>query len=355
MQNSFNDFALKNNELQTNKDRWTGIVKESAAAPAPAPAPAKPAPAAAPAPAPAPAGQSEDKAAAKEAQKEAAKATAAELARSMAAYAPKAEGTSHRCSRKPRELSSALNLGRARPDPARPFLSAKAISYDKSTPLHSRPACGNGSETRKTAFGGMMATGLLALLDDVAAIAKVAASSLDDVVVSGDESRHQGGRIVIDDAAVTPRYVVGFASNRELPIIGKIALGSLKNKLLFLLPAALLLSFLAPWAITPLLMAGGLFLCFEGFEKLHHALKPHDEAHADAAGKEPPLDARALEDEKVSGAIRTDIITLGGDHGDHARNRERCQLRDQGGGAWRGRHRHHDCSLRRCRTHREGG
>ena len=104
-----------------------------------------------------------------------------------------------------------------------------------------------------------MSGGLLALLDDVAAIAKVAAASLDDVATQASQAGAKAAGIVIDDAAVTPRYVVGFAADRELPIIGKIAWGSIKNKLVILLPGALALSFFAPWAITPLLMAGGLF------------------------------------------------------------------------------------------------
>jgi uncharacterized protein len=152
-----------------------------------------------------------------------------------------------------------------------------------------------------------MSGGLLALLDDVAAIAKVAAASVDDVAAQATQAGAKAAGIVIDDAAVTPRYVVGFAADRELPIVGKIALGSLKNKLLFLLPGALALNFLAPWAITPLLMAGGAYLCFEGYEKalemagLHHGPEAGDAGQAAA-------DAQALEDEKVAGAIRTDVI-----------------------------------------------
>jgi uncharacterized protein len=168
-----------------------------------------------------------------------------------------------------------------------------------------------------------MSAGLFALLDDIAAIAKVAAASLDDTAAKAvTVSKHAAG-IVIDDTAVTPRYVVGFAAKRELPIIGRIAWGSLKNKLLYLLPAALVLTAVAPWAITPLLMAGGAFLCFEGYEKLHHLLqRAHGAAdepgHAPAAneGGMPPAsappasaqDAKALEDAKVAGAIRTDFI-----------------------------------------------
>lgn len=153
-----------------------------------------------------------------------------------------------------------------------------------------------------------MSGGLLALLDDVAAIAKVAASSLDDIAAQTVKAGSKAAGIVIDDAAVTPRYVVGFASDRELPIIGKIAWGSIKNKLLILLPGALALSFFAPWAITPLLMAGGLFLCFEGYEKLHALISPHAEADDPAPALDESLDAKALEDQKVASAIRTDMI-----------------------------------------------
>ena len=146
-----------------------------------------------------------------------------------------------------------------------------------------------------------MSSGLLALLDDVAAIAKVAAASVDDVAVLSGRAGVKAAGIVIDDAAVTPRYVVGFGPSRELPIIGHIALGSLKNKLLFLLPAALALSALAPWAITPLLMLGGLYLCFEGAEKLLH--RGHQEHAVEAVGT-----PEALEETRVRGAIRTDFI-----------------------------------------------
>ena len=151
-----------------------------------------------------------------------------------------------------------------------------------------------------------MASGLLALLDDVVALAKVAAASLDDAATHTIKASAKAVGVVIDDAAVTPRYVVGFAADRELPIIGRIARGSLKNKILFLLPAALLLSAFAPWAIMPLLMIGGVFLCFEGYEKVHQMMTPHD-AHANAAHA-PAVDARALEEETVAGAIRTDFI-----------------------------------------------
>ncbi|KFI31684.1 ABC transporter [Haematobacter massiliensis] len=153
-------------------------------------------------------------------------------------------------------------------------------------------------------------SGLLALLDDVAAIAKVAAASLDDVTGQAAKAGAKAAGAVIDDAAVTPKYLQGFAPRRELPIVGKIALGSLVNKLVILLPLALLLSTFAPWAITPLLMIGGAYLCFEGAEKVHHWLFPskdHGEAAAVAvvAGEDG---ARMLEEARVKGAIKTDFI-----------------------------------------------
>jgi predicted DNA repair protein MutK len=153
-----------------------------------------------------------------------------------------------------------------------------------------------------------VATGFLALLDDVAGIAKIAAASLDDVTAHAAKAGAKAAGVVIDDAAVTPRYVVGFAASRELPIIGRIAVGSLKNKLLYLLPAALALSLLAPWAITPLLMIGGAYLCYEGTEKVYEALFPHQAHHHEAAIGAAGADPRAFEDEKVRGAIRTVFI-----------------------------------------------
>ena len=151
-----------------------------------------------------------------------------------------------------------------------------------------------------------MSTGLIALLDDVAALAKVAAASLDDVAGQAAKAGAKAAGVVIDDAAVTPRYVVGFAAARELPIVRRIAVGSLKNKLLILLPAALALSLLLPAAITPLLMLGGAFLCYEGAEKLHEKLFPH--AAPVATADATPQDPQALEDAKVRGAIQTDFI-----------------------------------------------
>jgi predicted DNA repair protein MutK len=134
----------------------------------------------------------------------------------------------------------------------------------------------------------------------------VAAASLDDVGAAAAKAGAKAAGVVIDDAAVTPRYVVGFAAARELPIVWAIALGSLKNKLLFLLPAALALSFFAPWAITPLLMLGGAYLCFEGTEKVIEAIWPHG-AHAEA-GPAAVEDAAAFEQRKIASAIKTDFI-----------------------------------------------
>jgi hypothetical protein len=153
-----------------------------------------------------------------------------------------------------------------------------------------------------------VSVGLIALLDDIAAIAKVAAASLDDVAAQAAKAGAKAAGVVIDDAAVTPRYVVGFAAKREIPIVARIAAGSLRNKLLFLLPAALALSLLAPWLITPLLMLGGAYLCFEGAEKIAEKLFPHAAHAAEEAAGASGADPVALENEKVAGAIRTDFI-----------------------------------------------
>lgn len=153
-----------------------------------------------------------------------------------------------------------------------------------------------------------MSIGLIALLDDIAGLAKVAAASIDDIAGQAAKAGVKAAGVVIDDAAVTPRYVTGFAAERELPIVGKIALGSLKNKMLFLLPAALALGFLAPWLITPLLMLGGAYLAYEGAEKVYEKVFPHA-AHEHEAHLEPlALSPQTLEDQKVAGAIKTDFI-----------------------------------------------
>jgi predicted DNA repair protein MutK len=150
-----------------------------------------------------------------------------------------------------------------------------------------------------------MASGLAALLDDVAALARLAAASLDDVAAASAKASAKAAGVVVDDTAVTPTYVTGFSPERELPMIGRIALGSLRNKLLILLPAALLLSAFLPWAILPLLMLGGAFLCFEGAEKILETLRG---GHHGGAADEAEGDPAHLEASKVKGAIRTDLI-----------------------------------------------
>ena len=149
-------------------------------------------------------------------------------------------------------------------------------------------------------------SGLLALLDDVAAIAKVAAASVDDVIGQASKAGAKAAGAVIDDAAVTPKYVHGFSADREIPIVWKIAKGSLFNKLVILLPLALLLKAFAPWAIPPLLMLGGAYLCCEGAEKVWHLVNPADH-HAEDLVTEKMSDAH-LEEKKVKGAIKTDFI-----------------------------------------------
>jgi len=150
----------------------------------------------------------------------------------------------------------------------------------------------------------MVAGGLVGLLDDVAALAKLAAASVDDVGAAAGRASMKAAGVVVDDTAVTPNYVKGLAAKRELPIIRKIATGSLRNKLLFILPAALLLSEIAPTIVEIILMSGGAFLCYEGAHKVIHALKGDDHDH------DVPVSMQAADAEAstVSGAIRTDFI-----------------------------------------------
>lgn len=150
-----------------------------------------------------------------------------------------------------------------------------------------------------------MASGLFALLDDVAAIAKLAAASIDDVGAAAGKAGIKAAGVVVDDTAVTPRYVTGVSPDRELPIIARIAKGSLFNKLVILLPAALLLTTFLPWSITPLLMLGGAFLCFEGVEKLVEAVSGHETPDEPA---ETAQGSAEVEKAMVSGAVRTDFI-----------------------------------------------
>ena len=147
-----------------------------------------------------------------------------------------------------------------------------------------------------------MAGGLAALLDDIAALAKLAAASTDDVAAASARASVKAAGVVVDDAAVTPQYVQGIDPKRELPIIWRITLGSLRNKLLIILPVALLLSEVAPWLLTPILMLGGTYLCFEGAEKILELVTGHTEEKA-AAEQGPEAEKRI-----ISGAVRTDLI-----------------------------------------------
>lgn len=149
-----------------------------------------------------------------------------------------------------------------------------------------------------------MAGGLVALLDDVAALARLAAASADDLMTAATRAGSKTVGVVIDDAAVTPGYVVGLPPARELPIIAKIAIGSLRNKLLFILPAALILSAFAQWALTPILMLGGVYLSFEGVEKIIKSLRG-EKAIKEVARINDPAE---LEARQVGGAIRTDLV-----------------------------------------------
>jgi len=150
-----------------------------------------------------------------------------------------------------------------------------------------------------------MPSGLVALLDDVSMIARTAAASVDDIGVAASKAGSKTAGVVIDDAAVTPSYVTGLSPARELPIIWKITKGSLINKLVFLLPGALLLSEFLPGAIIFILMLGGGFLCYEGAEKVLEKLggAKHGKTVEDVI--EDPV---AFENQRVSGAIRTDLI-----------------------------------------------
>lgn len=151
-----------------------------------------------------------------------------------------------------------------------------------------------------------MSAGLFGLLDDVAALARLAAASVDDIGAAAGKATAKAAGVVIDDTAVTPQYVQGISASRELPMIKRIAIGSLRNKLVFILPAALLLSIFAPWALPYLLMAGATFLCFEGAEKVWGWIRKKD-VHE---GQEVPKTVVGEDAEKAmtAGAIRTDFI-----------------------------------------------
>lgn len=148
-------------------------------------------------------------------------------------------------------------------------------------------------------------SGLLALLDDVAAIARLAATQIDDIAAQAAKAGTKAAGVVIDDAAVTPKYVTGLPAARELPIVWRIARASFFNKLVILLPIAMLLNAFLPWLLTYLLMIGGAYLCFEGAEKVYHLFVPHKEHGPQEA---ETLDAAHLEEKRVAGAIKTDFI-----------------------------------------------
>ncbi|NTS43829.1 DUF808 domain-containing protein [Flavisolibacter sp. BT320] len=152
-----------------------------------------------------------------------------------------------------------------------------------------------------------MASGFFALLDDISALVKASAASLDDVPTQVAKTTGKVSGIVIDDTAVTPKYVVGLDPSRELSIIYRIAKKSLLNKLLILSPAALLLGYFAPWAITPILMCGGAYLCFEGYEKIHSLFSKHDDEPVETETA-VVITPEELENQRVTGAVRTDII-----------------------------------------------
>jgi predicted DNA repair protein MutK len=155
-----------------------------------------------------------------------------------------------------------------------------------------------GGNPNSELFRGAMATGLLALLDDISGLADGVAS------LTAAAARKSTG-LVTDDMAVTAEQAVGIRREREIPVVLAVARGSMRNKALILTPAALVLNAVAPWAITPLLMAGGTFLAYEGFEKVLHGTA---KATAEAAGDDPIPDPEAYEAARIAGAIRTDFI-----------------------------------------------
>ena len=168
-----------------------------------------------------------------------------------------------------------------------------------------------------------MASSLLLLIDDIAAVlddvavmtkvaAKKSAAMADDVAVLTKVSAKKTAGVLGDDLALNAQQVTGVSANREIPVVWAVAKGSMVNKAI-LVPAALAISAFAPWAVTPLLMVGGAFLCFEGFEKVAHKFLHKEEADAheaelQAALADPNVDMKAMEQDKIKGAVRTDFI-----------------------------------------------
>lgn len=146
-----------------------------------------------------------------------------------------------------------------------------------------------------------MSGGLFALLDDISVLARAAAASIDDVAAASGRASVKAAGVVVDDTAVTPRYVEGLDPKRELPIIKRITIGSLRNKLVFIVPAILLLNAFLPWALSPLLMLGGTYLCFEGAEKIWEKVSGHGHETKDEAVAQD-------EDSIVKSAVTTDFI-----------------------------------------------
>lgn len=153
-----------------------------------------------------------------------------------------------------------------------------------------------------------MASGLLALLDDIAVLAKAAAASVDDLATQALKASAKSMGVVIDDAAVTPQYVQGIAPARELPVIKRIAMGSLRNKFLIILPLALVLSTWAPWTLPWLLLIGGSYLAFEGAEKVLGWFGVHLHGESKKTDTEKVKSSKEFEDSLVRGAVTTDLI-----------------------------------------------
>ncbi len=209
-----------------------------------------------------------------------------------------------------RRSVAAAGVASARPqaEPPRRPLRRRRARGPQGRGRHARP----GGPPRYSSRHGRdpgdheVSAGLFGLLDDVAALARLAAASVDDVAAAAGRASAKAAGVVVDDTAVTPQYVQSAAANRELPMIWRIARGSLRNKLVFILPAALLLSQFVDWALTPLLMCGGTYLCYEGAEKVWERLRGHED-HPSVATEQGEL-GKEDEDRMVGGAIRTDFI-----------------------------------------------